>query len=81
MPMRRYYPSIFSNEAVLPFYILHQTVIVTLGFYFVHWNSGVYVKYLVLCVASFVTICIIYEMLVRRVNVLRVLFGLKKNRD
>ena len=62
-------------------FAMGMVFIVTLGFYFVHWNSGVYVKYLALCVASFATICIIYEMLVRRVNVLRVLFGLKRNRE
>jgi peptidoglycan/LPS O-acetylase OafA/YrhL len=67
----------YANEAVLPFYILHQTVIVIIGFYFINWNTGVYFKYLVLCVASFVSICIIYDVLVRRINILRFLFGLK----
>jgi hypothetical protein len=68
----------YANEAVLPFYIFHQTVIVMVGFYLIHWNIGVFFKYMVICAASFVTISIIYEMLVRRINVLRVLFGLKK---
>ena len=69
----------YANEAVLPFYILHQTVIVTIGFYFIHWNTGVYFKYIVLCIASFASICLIYELLVRRINVLRILFGLKRH--
>jgi peptidoglycan/LPS O-acetylase OafA/YrhL len=68
----------YANEAVLPFYILHQTIIVTIGFYIIHWNAGVYFKYLVLCVASFASICIIYELLVRRINILRFFFGLKR---
>jgi len=67
----------YANEAVLPFYILHQTIIVTIGFYLIAWNTGVYLKYLVLCVASFGSICILYELLVRRINILRFLFGLK----
>ena len=67
----------YANEAILPFYILHQTIIVTIGFYLIAWNTGVYLKYLVLCVASFGSICILYELLVRRINILRFLFGLK----
>jgi hypothetical protein len=67
----------YANEAVLPFYILHQTIIVIIGFYLINWNTGVYFKYLVLCVASFVSICIVYELLVRRIHILRFLFGLK----
>jgi hypothetical protein len=70
----------YANEAVLPFYILHQTIIVTIGFYFIHWNTGVYLKYAVLCIASFGSICLIYELLVRRIYILRFFFGLKPRR-
>ena len=71
----------YANEAVLPFYILHQTIIVTIGFYFIHWNTRVYFKYLVLCIASFISICLIYELLVRRINILRLLFGLERAKN
>jgi len=67
----------YANEAVLPFYILHQTIIVAIGFYLIHWNTGVFLKYLAICVASFAAICILYESFIRRINVLRLLFGLK----
>jgi hypothetical protein len=70
----------YANEAVLPFYILHQSIIVIIGFYFIHWNVGVYYKYVALCVASFVSICLIYELPVRRIYFLRFLFGLKPRR-
>lgn len=67
----------YANEAVLPFYILHQTIIVAIGFYLIHWNTGVFLKYLAICVASFAAICLLYESFVRRINVLCFLFGLK----
>ncbi len=70
----------YANEAVLPFYILHQTVIIVIGFYVVQWNTGVGLKYLVISTASFVTIMLIYEFLVRRLNVFRFLFGMRLNR-
>ena len=37
----------YTNESVLPFYIIHQTVIVTIGFYLANWDASVIVKYLV----------------------------------
>jgi hypothetical protein len=70
----------YANEAVLPFYILHQTVIITIGFYVVQWNSGVWLKYLVISSVSFIVIMAIYELLVRRFNVFRFLFGMRPKR-
>jgi hypothetical protein len=67
----------YANEAVLPFYILHQTVIVIFGFRIAQWDIGVPAKFLILFSFSFVTIMILYEYLVRRVRLLRFLFGMK----
>lgn len=68
---------IYANEAVLPFYILHQTVIIVIGFYVVQWNTSVGLKYLTISTTAFVAIMLIYELLVRRINVLRFLFGMR----
>ncbi len=67
----------YANEAVLPFYILHQTVIVTIGFFIADWDAGVMVKYLLLSMSSFIIIIAVYDLTVRRVNMLRFLFGMK----
>ncbi len=67
----------YSNEAVLPFYILHHNVLVWVGFFVVGWAVSDLGKYLIITLASFVTCVLVYEYLVRRFNVLRVLFGLK----
>lgn len=67
----------YANEAVLPFYILHQTVIVIFGFWIMDWELGVMTKYLLLSLSSFVTIMLVYEFLIRRINVMRFLFGMK----
>jgi glucan biosynthesis protein C len=67
----------YANEAVLPFYVLHQTVIISIGFYVIQWNVSVGLKYLVISTTSFVAIMLIYELLVRRISVLRFLFGMK----
>jgi peptidoglycan/LPS O-acetylase OafA/YrhL len=67
----------YTNEAVLPFYILHQSVIVVVGFYLIDWSAGAFAKYLVLAAVSFVVIGLLYEILIRRVGPLRLLFGLR----
>ncbi len=67
----------YSNEAVLPFYILHHNVLVWVGFFVVGWAVSDLGKYLIITLTSFVTCVLLYEYLVRRFNVLRVLFGMK----
>ncbi len=67
----------YAGEAVLPFYVLHQTVIISIGFYIVQWDMGVTPKYFIIAATSFIGIMAIYELLVRRINVLRFLFGMR----
>jgi len=67
----------YANEAVLPFYILHQTIILIIGFFVVQWSIGIAPKYLIITTSSFIAIMAIYELLVRRINVLRFLFGMR----
>ncbi|MFH2130310.1 MAG: acyltransferase family protein [bacterium] len=70
----------YANEAVLPFYILHHTVIYIVGFYVIQWNAGVGITFIVLSIVSFAGIMGIYEVLIRRVNLLRILFGMKSKK-
>jgi glucan biosynthesis protein C len=70
----------YASEAAYPFYILHQTVIVLIGYYVVQWDIGVWLKFLVISVASVPTILLVYEVLVKRMGVTRFLFGMKPKR-
>ena len=67
----------YANEAVLPFYILHQTVILAIGFYAVRIDIAIWAKYLIIAAISFLAIIALYDLLVKRINVLRFLFGMK----
>jgi peptidoglycan/LPS O-acetylase OafA/YrhL len=67
----------YANEAVLPFYILHQTVILAVGYFVVQWAIPDLLKWLIVVPVSFAIIMILYEFLVRRYNVMRFLFGMK----
>jgi glucan biosynthesis protein C len=67
----------YANEAVLPFYILHQTIILTVGYYVLRLDTRLWLEYLIIATISFLVIMALYELFIRRVTVLRFLFGLK----
>jgi hypothetical protein len=67
----------YANEAVLSFYILHQTAIIFIGFYVVRWNVGIVEKFLVISTLSLVLTIALYYLLVKRTKVTRFLFGMK----
>jgi hypothetical protein len=67
----------YANQAVLPFYILHQSVLICVGYFIVQWPIPDFLKWVIILVLSFAIIMGLYEYLVRRVNLLRFLFGMK----
>lgn len=67
----------YASVASYSFYLLHQTVIVIIGFYVVRWNAGVTEKFLAISTTSLVATIVLYELLIRRNNLARFLFGLK----
>jgi len=66
-----------SNEAVLPFYILHQTIILVLGYFIIQLSIPIFIKYLVICFLSFSSIIFLYVFLIRRYKSMRFLFGMR----
>jgi hypothetical protein len=66
----------YANDAVLPVYILHQTLIVVIGYFVIQWNWPVAGKYSFIVFSVFVSSLLIYE-IVRRNSVTRFLFGIK----
>ncbi len=67
----------YAAEASLPFYILHQTVIVAIGYYVIQWNMGVAAKFLIIAAMSLAGSLLLYELVVRRTRLTRFLFGMK----
>jgi peptidoglycan/LPS O-acetylase OafA/YrhL len=71
---------VYSGEAVLPFYILHQPIILAIGYFVVQWDMSITAKYAIIAPTSFIAIMGVYELLVRRLGVMRFLFGMKAGR-
>ena len=62
--------------AVLPFYMLHQPVIVMLGYAMRDWPLAILPKYLLLVAAAFTICASLYALVIRRSKWLRFLFGM-----
>ena len=67
----------YLNDAVLPFYVLHETVVVTIAYFILAWELAPGVQYLLISTASLVATLALYEFGVRRNPVTRLLLGLK----
>ena len=67
----------YINEAVYPFYILHQTIIVIVVFTVVKSPDSVYSKFIFTFITSFILVTCIYHLLIRPYAVIRFLFGMK----
>lgn len=67
----------YANEASYPFYILHQTVILIVGFYVVQTAESILAKFLFTSTVSLMLTLAIYELFVRPYPMTRYLFGMK----
>jgi len=65
----------YVGRAVLPWYVLHQPVVVVVAFAVVSWDLGPVAKYAIICAASVLITLACYDLLVRRTAVTRVLFA------
>lgn len=73
--LRRAYA--YFAPAVLPFYVLHQPVLVVVAYGVVGWDLPGPLKYLVVVTLTFAITLAVQDLLVRRVKAMRVLFGMR----
>ena len=66
----------YANKAVYPFYIFHQTVIVIIGYYIVQLSISMLLKFVVILLLTTIFIWVIYEMILKRSALTRMLFGI-----
>ena len=74
----------YANEVVYPFYIIHQTVILLIGFNVVPLADTILMKFIAVVVFSFVLTMALVEIVVKPWPLMRRLFGMKarlKNQD
>lgn len=66
----------YANEAVYPFYILHQTITIAIGFYLIDLPWGFWPKFAAMSLGTFCISWLVYEFAIRRWAPIRPLFGL-----
>jgi len=67
----------YINQAVYPFYIIHQTVIIIIVYYVVKTTDTIGLKYLFTIIVSFSLTLGIYHLFIRPYALTRFLFGMK----
>ncbi|MBA3921061.1 MAG: acyltransferase [Nostocaceae cyanobacterium] len=67
----------YASVAAYPVYLLHQTILVAIGFYVVQWQIGIFPKVLIISTASLSMTIAVYDLWIKRLNLTRFLFGLK----
>jgi len=67
----------YSNELLLPFYILHLTIISLIGSLIINWNATKINKFIFVSTTAFTATALITIFVVSRNNVLRFLLGMK----
>jgi len=67
----------YANEAVYPWYILHQTITVWIGFHIARYSLGPVIEPIIVISVTILGCLLLHEFLIRRNRWLRPLFGLK----
>jgi glucan biosynthesis protein C len=68
----------YVNEGLYPFYILHQTVIIAIGYYICQLNWSIAVKFFAVSFLTLISCILIYLAIIRTNRIGRLFFGLKK---
>ena len=67
----------YANEGILPFFIMHQTVLLGFGYIIMAWQIHDTLKWALVFSASFIFIIIFYILFIRKFDLFRFLFGMK----
>ncbi|HEY0744527.1 MAG TPA: acyltransferase family protein [Chryseosolibacter sp.] len=65
------------NEGLYPFYILHQTVIIAIGFYICQLPWSIFAKFWTVSLLTLISCVGLYFLVIRPFNAVRILFGMK----
>ena len=68
---------VFGNETIMPFYLLHQPVIIVISYFVVQWDAGIFVKLLAVFFGSLLILLALIQLLIRPFRPMRRLFGMR----
>jgi peptidoglycan/LPS O-acetylase OafA/YrhL len=68
----------YGQEVIVPFFVVHQPVIIVIAYFVVQLNASLVPKLLLVVIGSFIVSLALCQFVIRRVGVLRVAFGMKR---
>ncbi|MBN1568975.1 MAG: acyltransferase family protein [Acidobacteria bacterium] len=71
----------YLNEAIYPFYILHQTAIIIFAYLLVNSRLAIGMKASILALGSFTACVVVFVLFIRPFNFTRLLFGMHRKRE
>jgi len=66
----------FAKESLVPFYVIHHPVVLTLASFIVVWQLDLWPKFAIIVVLAYAITIGLYELVIRRWVVTRMIFGL-----
>jgi peptidoglycan/LPS O-acetylase OafA/YrhL len=72
---------VYANDTIMPFYLLHQPVIIVIAYFVVQWDVSILVKLLVIGITSLLIALGLIELLIKPFGPMRRLFGMKPKKD
>jgi glucan biosynthesis protein C len=67
----------YGQATLLPFFLVHQPAILAVAYFVVQWEAAIVIKLLAVVLGAFVVSIGLTELVIKRVGILRVLFGMK----
>ncbi|PLT28057.1 acyltransferase family protein [Peribacillus deserti] len=67
----------YLNEAAFPIYILHQSVLVAVGYYILKLDLRITSSFWLIMLSSFLLSWVVYDRLIKRITLTRWMFGVK----
>jgi peptidoglycan/LPS O-acetylase OafA/YrhL len=69
----------YLKQGTYPIYVLHMLVLTFVAFFVVRWDSSLLTKFLIIVALTVALTLLLYDLFIKRVGVLRFLFGLSSN--
>lgn len=67
----------YLTKATYPVYVLHMPVLTLVAFYVVRWDANLVLKFLTIIVSTLCLTLLLYDLMIKRVEPLRFLFGMR----
>lgn len=68
----------YGQETLLPFFLVHQPAILAVAYFVVQWEAGITIKLLIVLFGAFALSIAVVELVIKRIGLLRLLFGMKE---